>query len=66
MGSIKPGKDADLVLWTDHPLSVYSRASKTMVDGIIYYDEESDAVMKEEIELEKDRIISDILKKLTE
>jgi len=62
MGSIKPGKDADLVLWTDHPLSVYSRASKTMVDGIIYYDEESDAVMKEEIELEKDRIISDILK----
>jgi len=33
-----------------------------MVDGIIYYDEESDAVMKEEIELEKDRIISDILK----
>jgi len=62
MGSIKPGKDADLVLWTDHPLSVYSRASKTMVDGIIYYDEESDAAMEEEIDREKNRIISDILK----
>ncbi|HEX2969864.1 MAG TPA: amidohydrolase family protein, partial [Bacteroidales bacterium] len=30
-GSIKQGKDADLVLWSDHPLSVYSRATKTMV-----------------------------------
>ena len=36
-GSIKAGKDADLVLWTDYPLSVYARASKTMVDGTILF-----------------------------
>ncbi len=62
MGSIRPGKDADLVLWTDHPLSVYARASKTMVDGIIYFDEETDARMKDEIEKERSRIIANILK----
>jgi len=37
-GSIKPGKDADLVLWNDHPLSVYAIAEKTMIEGVIYYD----------------------------
>jgi imidazolonepropionase-like amidohydrolase len=61
MGSIKPGKDADLVLWTDFPLSVYARASKTMVDGTIYYDEEKDASMKEQMDTERNRIIRDIL-----
>lgn len=62
MGSIKQGKDADLVLWTDHPLSVYARASKTMVDGIIYFDEKEDEEMKTFIDSERNRIISDILK----
>ena len=31
IGSIKVGKDADLVLWTDHPLSIYTKPSKTIV-----------------------------------
>ncbi|MGJ8664517.1 MAG: amidohydrolase family protein, partial [Marinicella sp.] len=38
MGSIKAGKDADLVLWSDNPLSIYAKAEKTMVDGVVYYD----------------------------
>ena len=62
MGSIRVGKDADLVLWTDNPLSIYARASKTMVDGTIYFDEETDAKMKEQIDNERNRIISNILK----
>jgi imidazolonepropionase-like amidohydrolase len=60
-GSIKVGKDADLVLWTDNPLSVYARASKTMVDGTIYFDEEEDVKMKEQIDSERNRIIANIL-----
>jgi cytosine/adenosine deaminase-related metal-dependent hydrolase len=60
-GSIKVGKDADLVLWTDYPLSVYARASKTMVDGTYYFDEEQDAKMKEQIDTERNRIIANIL-----
>ena len=62
MGSIKAGKDADLVLWTDHPLSIYARASKTMVDGVIYFDEEIDAKLKQEIDSERNRIIANILR----
>ncbi len=62
IGSIKTGKDADLVLWTDNPLSVYARAAKTMVDGTVYFDEESDVKMKEEIDNTRNRIISNILK----
>jgi imidazolonepropionase-like amidohydrolase len=61
IGSIKAGKDADLVLWTDYPLSVYARANKTMVDGTIYFDEEKDALMKTEIDRERNRIIANIL-----
>jgi imidazolonepropionase-like amidohydrolase len=61
-GSIKVGKDADLVLWTDYPLSVYAQASKTMVDGTFYFDEEQDTKMKEQIDIERNRIIANILK----
>ncbi len=62
MGSIREGKDADLALWTDNPLSVYARASKTMVDGTIYFDEEKDAEIKVKIDEERNRIIQKILK----
>jgi len=61
-GSIKVGKDADLVLWSADPLSVYSRATKTMIDGTFYFDEEQDAKMKEQIDNERNRIIANILK----
>lgn len=62
MGSIKAGKDADLVLWTGHPLSVYSRASKTIIDGTVYFDEETDAALKKQIDEERNRIIARILR----
>ena len=38
VGSIKVGKDGDLVLWSDNPLSIYAKALYTIVDGIIYFD----------------------------
>lgn len=58
MGSIKAGKDADLVLWNDHPLSIYAKPEKTMVDGIIYYDLAEDEKMREEITRERARLIA--------
>lgn len=57
MGSIKAGKSADVVLWTDHPLSVYAKADKTIVDGKVYFDIEADAKRNKEIEAERARII---------
>jgi len=62
MGSIEEGKDADVVLWNGHPLSVYSRAKMTLVDGIVYFDEEKDAAMKLQADQERNRIIQKILK----
>ncbi len=57
MGSIRVGKDADLVLWSDNPLSIYAVAEKTMVDGRIYYDQETDARKQEQIAQERNRLI---------
>ncbi|MEM9719389.1 MAG: amidohydrolase family protein [Bacteroidota bacterium] len=57
IGSIKVGKDADVVLWTDHPLSIYAIADKTLVDGIVYFDQEEDQKRKYEIQLERARLI---------
>jgi imidazolonepropionase-like amidohydrolase len=38
MGSLKVGKDADVVLWSQNPLSVYAKAEKTWVDGVLEFD----------------------------
>ncbi|MEY2904502.1 MAG: hypothetical protein RJA52_518, partial [Bacteroidota bacterium] len=57
MGSIKVGKDADLVLWSDHPLSIYAAAQKTLVDGKVFYDVERDQKLREEIAKERVRLI---------
>jgi imidazolonepropionase-like amidohydrolase len=37
-GSLEPGKNADLVLWSGHPLSVYTRAERVWIDGAMLYD----------------------------
>lgn len=57
MGSIKVGKDADVVLWTDHPLSVYARAEKTIVDGIVYFDLQEDQERRIALLKERARLI---------
>ena len=61
VGSIKVGKDADVVLWSDNPLSVYAKVEKTIIDGIIYYDNEEDAKLRVEIQKERARIIQKML-----
>lgn len=57
VGSIKVGKDADLVLWNHNPLTIYAVAQKTMVDGIIYFDRERDLQLREQMKAEKNRLI---------
>jgi len=61
VGSIKVGKDADLVLWTDNPLSVYAKPSITIVDGTIYYDIEKDAQQRKKIAYEKNVLIQKVI-----
>ncbi len=61
VGSIRAGKDADLVLWNDHPLSVYARPEKTFVDGIAYFDSERDAELQLAITKERERLAQKML-----
>ncbi len=57
LGSVKVGKEADLVLWTDHPMSINTRAEKTLIEGKIYFDLETDAKMRKRIQQEKSQLI---------
>jgi len=56
-GSLKIGKDADVVLWSDHPLSVYAKAEKTIVDGAVYFDIQKDKQQRETILNERNTLI---------
>lgn len=58
VGSLKVGKDADVVLWTDHPLSIYAKAEKTIIDGITYFDLARDIQMRDAIKKEKSELIA--------
>jgi imidazolonepropionase-like amidohydrolase len=37
-GSLDVGKNADVVVWSGHPFSVYTRAEQVFVDGALLYD----------------------------
>jgi imidazolonepropionase-like amidohydrolase len=43
VGSIEAGKDADIAIFKNHPLSIYTIPMITMVDGVIRFDREKDA-----------------------
>ncbi len=38
VGSLEPGKDADVVIWNKHPLSTYAIVDRVYIDGQQYYD----------------------------
>ena len=38
IGSIEVGKNADVVLWSGNPFSVYTHADKVWIDGAMLYD----------------------------
>lgn len=61
VGSIKVGKDADLVLWTANPLSIYAKPDKTIVDGVIYFDLEKDKLKQQWIATERNRLIQKMI-----
>ncbi len=61
MGSIKAGKDADLVLWSAHPLSVYTHAEQTYIDGSLYFDRERDKMLGKRDAEERERIVKKMM-----
>ncbi|OFZ36079.1 MAG: hypothetical protein A3D92_12365 [Bacteroidetes bacterium RIFCSPHIGHO2_02_FULL_44_7] len=58
MGSLRDGKDADIVIWSDNPLSILAKPECTIVDGVVMYDLERDAALRERNQVEKARLIN--------
>ena len=61
VGSIKEGKDADLVLWSDHPLSVYAKAEKTIIEGTVYFDLQQDIAKRNAMATERNKLMKMML-----
>jgi imidazolonepropionase-like amidohydrolase len=57
VGSIEVGKDADLVIFDQHPLSVYAVAQKVFIDGELYFDREQDIARRAGIEEERQALL---------
>lgn len=47
VGSIEPGKDADLVLWTADPLSAEAWVDTTIIGGKVVYRRDDDAKLRD-------------------
>ena len=62
VGSIKVGKDADIVLWSHSPLSIYSKAEKTIIEGKVFFDIDEDMKKRAAIKKEKSTLINMMLK----
>ena len=55
-GSLEIGKDADIVIWSAHPFSVYSHPEMTMIEGEIYFDRAKDITKRAELEKEREAL----------
>lgn len=66
VGSIKIGKDADFVIWNNHPLSLYASPEMTFIDGIKYYDKSQQEQLESANNQERTRIIQKMIQKKSE
>jgi imidazolonepropionase-like amidohydrolase len=55
-GSIEVGKDGDIVIWTEHPFSVYSHPEITMIEGVVYFDRAADITKRAEMAKEREAL----------
>ena len=57
VGSLKIGKDGDVVVWSAHPLSIYAKSLYTIVDGTVYFDRDKDALLQQKVDAERSRLV---------
>lgn len=65
MGSVAVGKDADLVLWNQNPLTINAVVEYTIVDGEILYSKAQEQALNIRNQQERARILSKMME-LTE
>jgi imidazolonepropionase-like amidohydrolase len=61
LGSLQPGFDADFVIWSGHPLSQFTRAEQTWIDGRKYFDLAGDMEERARVQRERAQLIQLIL-----
>ena len=61
VGSLEPGKDADLVVWSSSPLSTMSRCEQTWIDGRLFFDRKQDLELRKENQRIRVALIQKIL-----
>ena len=57
VGSLAPGKDADFVVWSGHPLSTYTVCEQTWIEGRRYFDRARDLQARAAMESERDMLL---------
>jgi imidazolonepropionase-like amidohydrolase len=57
VGSIEPGKDADLVIYDKPPLSDYAKVQKVLIDGTVYFDRDNEVSGRAAKAAEKQKLI---------
>jgi len=55
-GSIEVGKDGDIVIWSKHPFSVYTKAEMTLIEGEVFFDRAKDIAMRETLKKEREQL----------
>ena len=63
VGSLRKNKDADIVIWSDNPLSMYSVVEQTYIDGRCYFDKKIDLEHREKIKNETARLLKKLMTK---
>jgi imidazolonepropionase-like amidohydrolase len=61
VGSLEPGKDADFVVWNGDPLSQFTKAEQTWIDGKRYFSLEEDATRRAQVDKERRQLIQAVL-----
>ena len=61
VGSLKIGKDADIVVWSGHPMSLFTKTEQTYIEGALYFDKDNHQQKLKEIKDEKSILIQQML-----
>ncbi|MDP7153211.1 MAG: amidohydrolase family protein, partial [Gammaproteobacteria bacterium] len=60
VGSLATGKDADIVIWSGDPLSVFTIAETTFVDGQVRFSRATDLAHREQVTIARKILIADV------
>lgn len=61
VGSLEVGKDADFVIWSESPLSSFSKPEQTWIDGRLYFDLKQDDTSRNKIKQIKNDLVQKVL-----